>query len=101
MGERGLLEQFPAVLVGRAKAWEHTQGPDAPEQKKAYADRDQAGGGLASDDGVHRRLLMIVFDVDFGHTDPQLDPPVRWPNPGQQPSPKDLRPLLIPVTILL
>jgi muramoyltetrapeptide carboxypeptidase LdcA involved in peptidoglycan recycling len=69
MGERGLLGLFPAVLFGRPKAWSlehHTTS----EQKTAYVS-DQH-------DAVLRALAeyapdtMVVLDVDFGHTDPQL-----------------------------
>ncbi len=69
MGERNLLGQFGAVLLGRAKAWsfEHPAPP-------AERDRYQAGQRAA----VLRALAeyapqaMAVFDVDVGHTDPQL-----------------------------
>jgi muramoyltetrapeptide carboxypeptidase LdcA involved in peptidoglycan recycling len=69
MGERGLLRQFPAVLVGRAKAWSFEQ-PNDPQQRAGYADRQR--------EAIRRALAeyhpeaMIVFDVDFGHTDPQV-----------------------------
>ena len=76
MGERGLLEQFPAVLVGRAKAWEHTH-PNTPEQKKAYADGQRAAVLRAMTE--YAPDAMIVFDVDFGHTDPQLILPYGGP----------------------
>ena len=41
MGERGLLAGFPAVLVGRAKAWERDRRL-TPDQKRAYADAQRA-----------------------------------------------------------
>ncbi len=67
-GERGLLQQFPAVVVGTAKAANLTVRP-APE------DRDRYRAGQR--DAVLRALrtynddAMVVFDVDLGHTDPQ------------------------------
>jgi muramoyltetrapeptide carboxypeptidase LdcA involved in peptidoglycan recycling len=69
MGERGLLRSFPAVLVGRAKAWSFDH-PNAPQEKAAYAKNQReailrALAGYAPD-------AMVVFDVDFGHTDPQV-----------------------------
>jgi muramoyltetrapeptide carboxypeptidase LdcA involved in peptidoglycan recycling len=47
MGERGLLRQFPALLMGRGKAWSFEMQ-------------------------VQRRAKGRVFDVDVGHTDPQV-----------------------------
>jgi muramoyltetrapeptide carboxypeptidase LdcA involved in peptidoglycan recycling len=68
-GERGLLEQFPAVVVAKPKAWsrEHPLDEAAREQFRA----DQR-------DAVERALdeynpgAIAVFGPDFGHTDPQL-----------------------------
>ena len=69
MGERGLLQQFPAILFARPKAWsldrQHTAG-----QQAAYA-RDQREAALRALSG-YAPDAMVVFDVDFGHTDPQL-----------------------------
>jgi muramoyltetrapeptide carboxypeptidase LdcA involved in peptidoglycan recycling len=66
---RRLLAQFPAVLVGRPKAWDLTHTTTI-EQKQAYAtaQRDAIGRALAR----YAPDAMVVFDVDFGHTDPQL-----------------------------
>lgn len=36
MGERGLLARFPALLMGRAKAWSFQQ-PNSPEARRRYA----------------------------------------------------------------
>ncbi len=69
MAERGLLQQFSAVLMGRPKAWEFNR-PNSPEQKAAYTGEQH--------DAVLRALteyhpdVPVVFNVDFGHTDPQL-----------------------------
>jgi muramoyltetrapeptide carboxypeptidase LdcA involved in peptidoglycan recycling len=69
MGERGLLGQFFTVLFGRPKAWALDRH-NTPEQKVAYrADlREAVLRGLAE----YAPDAMAVFDVDFGHTDPQL-----------------------------
>jgi muramoyltetrapeptide carboxypeptidase LdcA involved in peptidoglycan recycling len=69
MGERGLLRQFPAVLVARAKSWSFEQPLDAQagaEYRKAQ--RDAVLRALSE----YAPQAMVVFDVDFGHTDPQL-----------------------------
>ncbi|AWZ09076.1 MULTISPECIES: S66 peptidase family protein [unclassified Streptomyces] len=73
MGERGLLREFPALLMGRAKSWsfENRLGPEERirhrrEQREAVL---RALGEYAPD-------TMAVFDVDLGHTDPQVVIPV-------------------------
>lgn len=71
MGERGLLQRFAAVLVGRAKSWfftnQHTdRATYTTAQREAVL---KAFGQYAPD-------TMIVFDVDLGHTDPQVVIPV-------------------------
>lgn len=68
VGERGLLEQFAAVVIGRPKAssWMSPNGAD--ERSTFRADQREA---------VLRALetynpdAIAVFGVDFGHTDPQ------------------------------
>lgn len=69
MGERGLLSRFPALLMGRAKHWSFEQPLD-PEDGQRYRERQR--------EAVLRALseyapdTMAVFDVDLGHTDPQV-----------------------------
>ncbi|MFF3843783.1 S66 peptidase family protein [Streptomyces sp. NPDC002328] len=69
MGERGLLQRFSALLMGRAKTWSFER-PNSPEEAARYAAEQR--------DAVLRAMrayapdTTIVFDVDFGHTDPQL-----------------------------
>ncbi|MFI2205519.1 S66 peptidase family protein [Streptomyces sp. NPDC020192] len=69
MGERGLLARFPALLMGRAKAWSF-QRPNATDDKRRYAteQREAVLRALAA----YAPHTMAVFDVDLGHTDPQL-----------------------------
>ena len=68
MGERGLLEQFPAVLVGTAKASNIEHRPPAAERQK-FRDDQQAAVLRAL--GMYNPAAMAVFGVDFGHTTPQ------------------------------
>ncbi|KIR65143.1 MULTISPECIES: S66 family peptidase [Micromonospora] len=68
LGERGLLAGFPAVLVGRAKAWDFDR-PHTPEQRRAYADAQRAAVTRAL--AEYAPDAVVVFDVDLGHTDPQ------------------------------
>jgi muramoyltetrapeptide carboxypeptidase LdcA involved in peptidoglycan recycling len=72
-GERGLLREFPAVLVGRAKAWSFAR-PLEGAAKDAYR-REQRDAVTQAFDEYDREPLL-VFDVDFGHTDPQLILPI-------------------------
>ncbi|MFJ3923145.1 S66 peptidase family protein [Streptomyces sp. NPDC090022] len=69
MGERGLLRQFPALLMGRPKAWSLDRRND-DEAKARYAaeQREAVLRALAA----YAPDAVAVFDVDLGHTDPQL-----------------------------
>ena len=68
MGERRLLQQFAAVLVARPKAWSF-ESPHNVEEKARYV-REQEEAIRAALAEYHPRVLA-VFNVDFGHTDPQ------------------------------
>ncbi|MEV7278680.1 S66 peptidase family protein [Streptomyces sp. NPDC093111] len=73
MGERGLLRQFPALLMGRAKSWSFQNRFST--QERAQFRRQQREAVLQ----VLREYApdtMVVFDVDLGHTDPQFVVPV-------------------------
>jgi len=67
-GERGLLQQFSAVLFAKAKAWH----PHAPfnERERATFRADQELAVLRSLE-MYNPGAMVVFGPDFGHTDPQ------------------------------
>ncbi len=69
-GERGILGRFAAVVVARP----FTAASATPEDRAGY------GTGLeASVLKVVSRYApeaLVVFDVDFGHTDPQLIMPI-------------------------
>ena len=68
MGERGLLEQFPAIMVGTAKAT--AIGADrTPDERTKFRDDQRAAVLRAVND--YNPGAMVVFGVDFGHTDPQ------------------------------
>ena len=68
LGERGLLGGFPAVVVGRPKAW-HLGRPTGDEERAAYAAEQREAILRALD--RYAAQAMAVFDVDIGHTDPQ------------------------------
>lgn len=73
MGERGLLGQFRAVLVGRAKAWHFDKPYDLDERARYAADQQAAVGRAIAE---YHPTAMVVFDLDIGHTDPQLIVPI-------------------------
>lgn len=69
MGERGLLRHFPALLMGRAKSWSF-EHPNSAEEAARYAAGQRAAVELAL--RAYAPDTLAVFDVDFGHTDPQF-----------------------------
>lgn len=73
MGERGLLERFGAVVVGRAKArnYDVAQGPD---ERRAYRERQR--DVVRDAVGRYNPDAPLLLDFDFGHTDPIVPVPV-------------------------
>ncbi|MFD0314272.1 S66 family peptidase [Streptomyces flavalbus] len=69
MGERGLLQRFSALLMGRPKTWDFLR-PHTPEEAARYAAAQRTAVQRALD--AYAPGLLTVFDVDLGHTDPQL-----------------------------
>ncbi|MFD4410703.1 S66 peptidase family protein [Streptomyces sp. NPDC058251] len=69
MGERGLLQRFSALLMGRAKTWSF-EHPNSPEEGVRYAAEQREAVLRAL--RMYAPNILTVFDVDFGHTDPQL-----------------------------
>jgi muramoyltetrapeptide carboxypeptidase LdcA involved in peptidoglycan recycling len=69
MGERGLLRQFAAVLFARPKAWSFQQQNNTAE-KTAYAEEQREA--VLQVLSAYAPEAMVVFNVDFGHADPQL-----------------------------
>lgn len=67
-GERGLLAQFPAVLVGTPKASNLERRPPLDERERYRAEQREA---ILRAFEVYNPDAMIVFNIDFGHTDPQ------------------------------
>ncbi|MFF0739556.1 S66 peptidase family protein [Streptomyces sp. NPDC004111] len=69
MGERGMLARFPALLMARPKTWSLDRR-NSPQESLAYAagQREAVLRALAA----YAPGTLAVFDVDFGHTDPQV-----------------------------
>jgi muramoyltetrapeptide carboxypeptidase LdcA involved in peptidoglycan recycling len=67
-GERGLLAQFAAVVVGRPKSGGR-HAPSSNEAREAYRAQQRTAvlGALAT----YNPEATVVFGVDIGHTDPQ------------------------------
>jgi muramoyltetrapeptide carboxypeptidase LdcA involved in peptidoglycan recycling len=68
MGERGLLRQFPAILVATAKAT--AIGHERPPADRVTYRAEQQAAVLRAVAAYHPGA-MVVFGVDFGHTEPQ------------------------------
>ena len=69
LGERGWLDKFQAVLVGRPKAWEFNKQM-TPEQKAKY--RQAQRKTVIDTVRQYNTEIPIVQNLDFGHTDPQV-----------------------------
>ena len=69
LGERGWLEQFSAILIGRPKAWSFDRQM-APAERSAFrqAQRDAVVKAVRT----YNQTIPIVQNLDFGHTDPQV-----------------------------
>ena len=67
-GERGLLAQFPAVLIARARA-SNFDRPRPLERRAGY--RTEQRTAVLRAFAEYHPDAMLVFDIDFGHTDPQ------------------------------
>ncbi len=69
MGERGMLQQFSAIMVGRAKA--ESLGEHKTEDEKEVfrsAQREEIINAMTE----YNPEAPIIFDMDFGHTDPMF-----------------------------
>lgn len=75
-GERGWLNKFQAILVGRPKAWEFDK-QNSEEVKVKYAEKQRKT--VIDVVRQYNSTIPIVQNLDFGHTDPQ----VALPNGGK------------------
>jgi muramoyltetrapeptide carboxypeptidase LdcA involved in peptidoglycan recycling len=73
LGERGLLERFDGVLVGRAAARSHAE--DNPrEWRESYRERQREA--IAAVLETYNPDAPVVFDCEFGHTYPTCPVPI-------------------------
>jgi len=68
MGERGLLQQFPAVLVARPKAWALDRHQTSWEKIAYTSAQEEVFRAVLAE---YHPQALAVFNMDFGHTDPQ------------------------------
>ncbi len=72
LGERELLENAAAVLVGRPK----TRHKDSRSVRERRQYREHQRNAIRQVCRAHCPNVPILFDFDFGHTDPQLPIPI-------------------------
>lgn len=72
LGERGVLEKFSAILVGRAKARHHEE--PSPEEREEF--RETQKEVIKEKVAEYAPGTPIVFDFNFGHADPLVPLPV-------------------------
>lgn len=68
-GERGWLNNFQAILIGRPKAWEFNK-QYTQEQKAKYSQEQR--DTVISVVRQYNRTIPVIQNIDFGHTDPQI-----------------------------
>jgi muramoyltetrapeptide carboxypeptidase LdcA involved in peptidoglycan recycling len=68
MGERGLLEQFPALVMGKPKCWRNDLQL-AELERDAF--REEQRAAVLDAMTTYNSSAVIVFGPDLGHTDPQ------------------------------
>jgi muramoyltetrapeptide carboxypeptidase LdcA involved in peptidoglycan recycling len=76
LGERGILANIRAVIVGRPKAWEFNK-QNTKEERTAYCknQRETILKAVRS----YNQSIPIVQNLNFGHTDPQIPFPYGMP----------------------
>ncbi|MBY0538138.1 LD-carboxypeptidase [Patescibacteria group bacterium] len=72
LGERGVLAQVKAVLVGRAKAWEFDK-QNSETEKEEYRKMQQET--ILNTIRKYNPEIPVIQNMNFGHTDPQIPMP--------------------------
>ncbi|WP_440988401.1 S66 family peptidase [Haloarchaeobius baliensis] len=72
LGERGFLDRAAGVVVGRPKTRHRASRSD--EERTAY--RQAQREAILETCRTYQPDVPILFDLDFGHTDPQLPVPI-------------------------
>jgi muramoyltetrapeptide carboxypeptidase LdcA involved in peptidoglycan recycling len=69
LGERGLLRQYDAALIARPKAWSLDR-PLGESESARYRAQQRAAVERAF--AEYHPTAMLVFDLEIGHTEPQV-----------------------------
>lgn len=69
LAERDLLQRFSALLMGRPKGWSLDRR-HSPVRRRAYVEAQHEA--VLEIYREYKIDVPIVFDVDLGHTDPQI-----------------------------
>lgn len=73
LGERGWFNQLSGVMIGRPKAWDFSQQNTAEQKAKYRQDQRETVVSVVRE---YNKIIPIVQNIDFGHTDPQIVLPV-------------------------
>lgn len=73
LGERGILKNIKALLVGRPKSWEFDK-PKNDEEKIEYKRKQREI--IIKTVRNYNKTIPIIQNMDFGHTAPQICLPV-------------------------
>lgn len=73
IGERGILDAIDGVIVGRAKARSPHEGRN-PAERRSYRERQREM--IETVVGEYSPDVPIAFDVDVGHTEPEVPVPI-------------------------
>ena len=72
LGERGILENVRAVIVGRAKSWEfHQQNSETEKIEYRKAQQETIIKTIRQ----YNTIIPVIQNLNFGHTDPQIPMP--------------------------
>lgn len=72
LGERGILKNIKAVLVGRPKAWEFNNQKSFRERNLYHSEQHTT---ILNAVREYNKSISVVQNIDFGHTDPQIPLP--------------------------
>ncbi|MFB6241688.1 MAG: LD-carboxypeptidase [Candidatus Nanosalina sp.] len=73
LGERGLLENFSAVIVGLPKA-QHRERKPSKQERDSY--REEQRKTIREKVDEYTEGIPVVFNLNFGHADPILPLPI-------------------------
>ncbi len=68
-GERGWLDKFNAVFVGRPKAWNSDKQKTLQEKIDYTTEQNQI---ILKTIREYSKTIPVIQNLDFGHTDPQI-----------------------------